>query len=251
MFQGVWRDLRYAGRSLAKSRAFTFVCVVSLGIGMVPVIAIPYWARVLRMPPAGVKTKGLVELVTTPRGSHQADERWSYPDFETLRESNTGIAIFGWTSGASKIAIETPTGVRTESVASMFVSVNYFKTLGVPLTRGAGFDATGDDPLTAVPVVIVGYGYWQNQMGADPNIIGKTLTLDGIPHAVVGVAPAHFSGHMGYQERELFLPLGRYAPLRADPTVRFDRGKEWLNIHGRLSSGVGIGQANAAVAAVT
>jgi predicted permease len=251
MFTGIWRDLAYAGRSLAKARAFTFVCVVSLGIGMVPIIAIPYWARVLRMPPVGVNTAGFVQLVTTPHGSDEAGERWSYPDFETLRESNTGMSLIGWTSGESQIASETPAGARTESVATMFVSTNYFKTLGVPLARGAGFDATGDNPLTAEPVVIVGFGYWQNQMGADPDIIGKTLTLDGIPHVVVGVAPEHFSGHMGYQERQLFLPLGRYAPLRADTKVRFDRGNEWLNIHGRLSPGVGIGQASAAVAAVT
>ena len=251
MFKGIWRDLAYAGRSLAKARAFTFVCVVSLGIGMVPIIAIPYWARVLRMPPVGVNTAGFVQLVTTPHGSDEAGEWWSYPDFETLRESNTGIALIGWTSGESQIASETPAGRRTESVATMFVSTNYFKTLGVPLARGARFDTTGDNPLTAEPVVIVGYGYWQNQMGADPDIIGKTLTLDGIPHVVVGVAPEHFSGHMGYQERQLFLPLGRYAPLRADTKVRVDRGNEWLNIHGRLSPGVGIGQASAAVAAVT
>jgi hypothetical protein len=133
----------------------------------------------------------------------------------------------------------------------MFVSANYFETIGLPLARGAGFEPTGDNPLTAEPVVIVGYGRWQTGMGADPNIIGRTLTLDGIPHVVVGVAPEHFSGHMGYQEKQLFLPLGRYAPLRADSTVRFDRGNEWLNVHGRLASGVGIGQASAAVAAVT
>src|SRR6185369_10726563 len=107
------------------------------------------------------------------------------------------------------------------------------------------------DLLTAEPVVIVGYGYWQNQMGADPDVIGKTLTLDGTPHVVVGVAPEHFSGHMGYQERQLFLPLGRYAPLRADTPVRLNRGNEWLNIHGRLSPGVSIAQASATVAAVT
>src|SRR5262245_24985766 len=218
---------------------------------MGPVIAIPYWARVLRMPPAGVKTEGLVQLVTTPHGSDEAGEWWSYPDFETLRESNTGMALIGWTSGQSQIAIETPTGGRTESVATMFVSPNYFTTLGLPLARGAGFDAIGDNPLNAEPVVIVGYGYWQNEMSADPDSIGKTLTLDGIPHVVVGVAPEHFSGHMGYQERQFFLPLGRYAPLRADTTVRLDRGNEWLIIHGRLSPGVGIGQASAAVAAVT
>jgi predicted permease len=251
MFHGTWRDLVTAGRSLAKARAFTFVCVVSLGIGMVPVIAIPYWARVLRMPPPGVNTNGLVELVTTTRGSREAAEWWSYPDFETLREANSGIAIFGWTSGGSKIAIETPSGIRTESVATLFASVNYFKTLGVVLARGSGFDASGDNPLTAEPVVIVGFSYWQIQMAADPNVIGRTLTLDGIPHVVVGVAPEHFSGHMGYQERQLFLPLGRYAPLRADPKVRVDRGNDWLSIHGRLSPGVSIGQASAAVAAVT
>jgi putative ABC transport system permease protein len=251
MFKGIWRDLVHAGRSLAKARAFTFVCVVSLGVGMAPVIAIPYAARVLQMPPAGVNTDSLVQLVTTQRGSRPADERWSYPDFETLRESNTGMALIGWKSGESKIAVETPAAVRTESVATMFVSANYLKTIGVPLARGAGFDATGDNPLTAEPVVILGYSYWQYQMGSDPDIIGKTLTLDGVPHVVVGVAPEHFSGHLGFQERQLFLPLGRYAPLRADTTVRFDRGQEWLYIHGRLSSGVGIGQASAAVAAVT
>ena len=249
MLQGIWRDLMHAGRSLAKARAFTFVCVVSLGIGMVPVIAIPYWARVLKMPPAGVNTDGLVELVTTPRGAREPGEAWSYPDFETLRESNTGIALIGWRSGES--AIDKTAGGRPQFVATMFVSANYFKTIGLALARGSGFDATGDNPLTAEPVVILGYDYWQNQMGADPDIIGKTLTVNGTPHVVVGVAPQHFSGHMGYQERQLFLPLGRYAPLRADAGVRFDRGNEWLYIHGRLSSGVGIGQASAAIAAVT
>ena len=251
MFNGIGRDLLSAGRSLAKARAFTVVCVVSLGIGMVPIIAIPYWARVLRMPPVGVSTAGFVQLVTTPHGSDEAGEWWSYPDFETLRESNTGIDLIGWTSGESQVAIETPTGPRTDSVATMFVSTNYFKTLGVPLARGGGFDAAGDNPLTAEPVVIVGYAYWQDQMGSAPDIIGRTLRLGGIPHVVVGVAPEHFSGHMGYQERQLFLPLGRYAPLRADTKVRFDRGNEWLVIHGRLSPGLGIGQASAAVAAVT
>ena len=110
----------------------------------------------------------------------------------------------------------------------MFVSANYFRTIGLPLARGAGFDQIADDPLAAAPVVIVGYDYWQHDLGADPNIIGKTLTLDDIPHVVVGVAPQHFSGHLGFQERRLFLPLGRYAPLRTNQNMRADRGNDWL-----------------------
>ena len=99
--------------------------------------------------------------------------------------------------------------------------------------------------------MILGYDYWQHDMAADPDIIGKTLTLDEIPHVVVGVAPPHFSGHLGFQERQLFLPLGRYAPFRSNQNMRADRGNEWLYIAGRLSPGVKIAEASAAVAAVT
>src|SRR5712671_4862194 len=96
MCNGLWRDLVYAGRSLTKARAFTFVCVVSLGIGMVPVIAIPYAARISRMGPPGRNTQSLVELLTTPRGSRGADDQWSYPDFADLRDADTGIVMSGW-----------------------------------------------------------------------------------------------------------------------------------------------------------
>ena len=54
--------------------AFTFVCIVSLGIGMVPVIAVPYLARIPSTPPPGVNTEGLVEVITTPIGSRPADQ---------------------------------------------------------------------------------------------------------------------------------------------------------------------------------
>jgi hypothetical protein len=158
MLTSIWRDLAHAARSLAKARAFTLVCVVSLGIGMALVIAIPYWARILRMPPFGVNTAGLVEVVTTP--IHEDGSAWSYPDFESLRDTDTGVAMIGWKSGTSTIAIATPAGVRTESVATMFVSANYFRTIGLALARGAGFDHTADDPLAAAPVVILGYDYW-------------------------------------------------------------------------------------------
>jgi hypothetical protein len=92
MFSGIWRDLVHAGRSLAKARAFTFVCVVSLGIGMAPVIAIPYGARILKMPPPGVNTDGLVELVTTPRGSRGAAAEWSETAISTQWASRFCLA---------------------------------------------------------------------------------------------------------------------------------------------------------------
>jgi len=254
MFEGIWRDLVYAGRSLAKARAFTLVCVVSLGIGMVPVIAVPYVSRITRTPPPGVKTEGLVEVVTTPLGPRRATDAWSYPDVMDLRTADPGIDIAGWTGGPSKTAIQTPAGVETKSVATMFVSANYFKTVGVALARGPGFDQSMDEPLKAEPVVILGYNFWQNQLGSDPDIVGKTLTLDDIPHVVVGIAPDQFDGHLFLHGKELFVPLERHPLLRdrnAENEVRADRGHEWIFTIGRLSPAVGLAQASAAVSAVT
>ena len=254
MFNGVRRDLLHAARSLTKARAFTFVCVVSLGIGMVPVIAVPYLFRITRTPPPGIKTDGLVEVVTTPRGSRGASDAWSYPDFADLRAAATGMSVSGWVGGPSKIAIQTPGGVETKSVSTMFVSANYFSTVGVALARGPGFEDVTDDTSNAAPAVVLGYTFWQNELGANPDIVGTTLKLDDIPHLVVGIAPERFDGHLFLHGKDLFVPLEQHPQLRdtsARNLVRSERNREWIYIIGRLSPGAGIAQASAAVSAVT
>lgn len=254
MFNGVWRDLRYAGRSLTKARAFTVVCVVSLGIGMVPVIAVPYVLRVTRTPPPGIKTDGLVEVVTTPRGPRAASDAWSYPDFIDVRAAATGVSISGWTGAPGKIKLQTPAGVETKSVATMFVSANYFTTVGAALARGPGFSEAVDSPSNAEAVVIAGYTFWQKELGADPDVVGKTITLNDVPHVVVGIAPERFDGHLFLHGKELFVPLEQHPRLRnrsPENTVRSDRSNEWIFVIGRLPAGAGLAQATAAVAAVT
>jgi predicted permease len=126
----------------------------------------------------------------------------------------------------------------------MYVSAGYFKTLGVPLWRGPGFEGQTD-------TVILGYQFWQKHLSSDPEIIGKTLELDNVPYVVAGIAPDQFQGHLGLQGRDLFVPLERYPLLLTDSNARFDRGKEWLHLHGRLSQGVSVAQASAAVAGIT
>src|SRR5262245_47976366 len=132
MLNSVWNDLIHAARSLAKARAFTFVCVLSLGIGMAPVIAIPYFSRVLTVQPLGVKTDGLVEIFKTRVGPREATEAWSYPDYVDLRDADTGMALVGWTYGQSE--------VKKDPLKVMFVSTNYFQAMGVTLFRGPGFN---------------------------------------------------------------------------------------------------------------
>ncbi len=256
MCPGLWRDLGHAVRSLSKARAFTFVCVISLGIGMVPVIAIPYASRLTTMPPAGVNTKDLVELVTTAVRPHQATERWSYPDYVDLRDAGTGITLIPWTGGQSEITLQTAGGSKIQA-STMFVPADYFRTLDLKMARGAGFDASAADSLAGGPVVVVNHKFWHDTLSADPDLVGKTLSMDGVAHVVIGIAPEHFGGHYGFGESawDLFLPLERHPHLLAggkpEENYRADRSKEWLNIHGRLSPGVSVEQASAAVAAVT
>ena len=235
MLNGIWNDLKHAGRSLARARAFSFVCVVSLGIGMAPVIAIPYVSRIFTMAPQGVNTAGLVEVLTTTVGPRAATDRWSYPDFVDLRNADTGMDLVSWTYGESES--------QRGPVRAMFVSRNYFETIGVALARGSGFGATDE------PAVILGYQYWQNHLASDPDIIGKPLALDDVPHVVAGIAPDRFDGHTAFNGGvAVFLPLERHPRFLNAGT---DRSSEWVLIHGRLRPGVALTQASAAVAAVT
>lgn len=253
---GFGRDLAHAARALAKAPGFTVVCVTSLSIGMAAVIAIPYFARLLFMAPPGVSDEGLIELLMTPRGplrielGESAVEGWSYPDYADLHDADTGITITGWTVGESVVTVPTVDRVQRSTVPTMFVSANYFRTVGVTLARGPGFGAV-ERGAAAEPVVILGHGFWQRRLGADPDIVGKTLTLDGIQHVVVGIAPDGYCWHLSEcPGTQLFLPLERHPRLQAGERLRFDREIAWVRIHGRLAPGVTIAQAHAAVSAV-
>jgi hypothetical protein len=95
------RDLTHAARSLAKARAFTLVCVISLGIGMGAVIGLLTLARAITAPARGINPDGLTELLVLPHGPLRAKagvwalEGWSYPDYQALRDADTGMAITG------------------------------------------------------------------------------------------------------------------------------------------------------------
>jgi predicted permease len=250
----------HAARSLAKTPSYTFVCVASLGIGMGTFVGIVTFVRSMMAPIPGVNVDGLVEVLVTPMGPLKAKagdwaiEQWSYPDFMELRNADIGMAVTGWAKGESRH--QRSESAAPVSVPTMFVSANYFSTIGVATVRGPGFDVAAADALSeapaAAPRVVVAYDFWWNVLGANPDIIGKTITLDDVPHFVVGIAPVGFHGHLAeyVASADLFIPLGRHPRLRADDSLRFNRDIDWVHILGRLSPGVGIAQANSAVSAI-
>lgn len=96
-FHSIGRDLAHAARSLAKDRGFSLVCVISLGIGMGAVVALLTFNRAISAPARGIDTNGLVELLVLPQGplrikaGEWALERWSFPDYQALRDGRHGV----------------------------------------------------------------------------------------------------------------------------------------------------------------
>ena len=96
------RDLAHAARSLVRDRAFTFVCVISLGIGMGALVALVTFNRAITAPAHGIETNALTELLVLPQGPLRAKagvwalEPWSYPDYQALRRAEIGVDVTGW-----------------------------------------------------------------------------------------------------------------------------------------------------------
>ena len=123
--QSLRRDLVHAMRTLAKERAFTLVCVISLGIGMGAVVALATFGRTLTAPARGINTDGLVEVLVLPEGPLRekagvwALERWSYPDYQALRDADVGMDITGWSLESSEFGEPTPDQKAPSRVADL------------------------------------------------------------------------------------------------------------------------------------
>jgi putative ABC transport system permease protein len=257
-FHSIVRDLRHAARSLFKDRGFTLVCVISLGIGMGGLVALATFTRAINAPARGIDTNGVVELLVLPQGplrvkaGEWALENWSYPDFQALRDADHGMAVTGWAMESSQFGDPTPDDATPPTVATIYVTANYFSTFGVSLARGQGFSPTLDDSPSVEPRVVLSHSFWQSRMSSDPEIIGKTVKVNGVPHTVVGVAPEDFRGHFHFFTAPgslLFIPLERHPRLRETPGLRNDRAAAWVKIHGKLNAGVDLVRARALVSA--
>ena len=249
-------DLLHAARTLVKARAFTAVCVISLGLGMGVVIAILLLLRMVIGTPSGVDDDGLVEIVIRPSGQLLAQagtgiiDTWSYPDYLDVRDAASGMVITGWSRGEG--LYQPAQQGAAISVATLYVSSNYFSTIGVTLPLGPGFTPV-DDTSRAEPEAIIGHRVWQLRFGGDPNIIGRTITVNQTAYVVVGVTPESFLGHVsGLNEAyyQLWLPLSRHPRLLAAESARFTRDAAWVRMVARLSEGTTVAQADSIVQSV-
>jgi len=234
-------DIRFAFRKLRQSPAFTFIAVLTLalGIGLNTTIfslvndlflrRLPFKepSRVVHLL-GGDKSRELIDIgVSTPRYVH-------YREGQTLFDAIAGENFFAFTLTGLGDPVQAFGGRLT---------ANYFDLLGVHPILGRNFLPQEEE---GADVAVVTKSFWQKRMGGDPNVIGRSITLDGVPHTIVGVLPNMPVTWFGanpiaevWTTKPFQLPGFSYE--------RMMRGTSFLRVIGRMKPGMTLGQVKAAL----
>ena len=231
----LWQDFRYSLRVLAKQRAFaaTAMFILALGIGATTAIFTVVNAVIIRPLPYP-DSDALVRIIHVIGGIEQRN--FSETIFLGYAENTQAFQDLGAFAPGSTATI-TGQG-KPEEVPALTASRGVLTTLGVQPHIGRWFTPEEDAP-GAADTVLLTTGYWQRTFGGDPGAVGRTLTVNGRPHEIIGVMPAGFRFN---REFEIVLPL---RIDRAAPVGVFAR----MGV-ARLKPGVTLEQANADAARV-
>jgi putative ABC transport system permease protein len=225
------QDARYAGRTLAHARAFTAGAILTLALGLGASVAVFTIVNgVLLRPLPFPEPERLFVIWSRPLGPVLSERgMWDrdYLAFHAADRSFEHTAAFS-SFDANLLSPAEPLHVRVASVTAGF-----FETLRVPPALGRLF-VTSDEPQAA-SLIVLGYDVWQRAFGAEPDIVGRTVRLDGVPRTVVGVTPDGFG-----------FPRG--AQVWTPQVITYDEGRIMgVTVIGRLKRDVSREQAEAAV----
>src|SRR5579871_3962488 len=228
----LFQDVRYALRGFRRTPLFaiTVIATIALGLGINTAVFTIFNAYVLR--PISVRDpSSLFELDWKNRGG------WFSPtagQYEQIRQENPALSE---TYAARNLELRVTGRVSFGEL----VSGNYFRMLGVNAALGRTLLPSDSSAPGREPVVVLSYGAWQNMFAADPDILGKKMSIHGYPLTIVGVTPEGFNG-VNEVSDDFWAPLSMIAQLDADRDVR-------LRIFGRLKSTLTVAQANEALSA--
>ena len=235
-------DLQYGLRMLWKHKSVSGIALLTLalGIGVNSAIFSVVNAVVLRPLPYPESERLIVVWGNLHKTGLEEIEisALEFQDFQQQCQAFEQIAAYA-IQGLNLTGVDQPERVRGATV-----SANLFPTLRVQPQLGRNFtvdeDSAGNDA-----VVILGDSLWQRRFGGDPSVINKTVQLDGRTLTVIGVMPANF--HFPDRDTEAWIPLA-FTP---DLLEENNRGSHFLNVIGRLKSGVTPSQAQADLDTVT
>ena len=226
------RDLAYAVRSLRRTPGFTAIAVAVLGLGIGANVAVFCVANAAFLRPLPVN-----DPATFVRVYSNSFSNTRYSTYLELRDRNSTLsqlAAFSFRSFALRVDGD------SEHAFGEIVSGNYFAVTGLPSSRGRLLTAD-DDRSAAPPVVVLSHAFWMRRFGGAGDVIGRTISLNGQPFTVVGIASEGFGGLLPPLVGSLWVPAASDTVLRSGASL----AGESFHLTGRLRPGVRREQAQA------
>jgi len=232
------QDVRYAWRSLSKSRGFAAIAVTCLALGIgINATIFSVVDGVMLQPYPYADAERIVVLSGRNQRLHVNRAGISYLDYRDIRDQNStlsAVAAFGRRSLTISDGTSEP-----ERYDGSTVTWNLFELLGTPPAIGRSFGPDDDRP-GAEPVVMLSHEVWQTRYSGDPAIVGRPISINGRPHTVIGVMPPRFAFP---ETQRLWVPLAEYG----EKTTRDFRGQQ---VFARMKPGATIGQVSSDVAGI-
>jgi predicted permease len=220
------KDIRYGIRSLLKQPTFTLISILTLALGIGANTAIFSVVNAVVLRPLPYHDSDRLAMLWTTKDTN-LEQPFSFADYNDLKSQATS---FSSVAAASPLWNFTLTGGgEPEPVQGMYVSASLFEMLKVAPERGRAFTAD-EDRIGGPPVAIIGHALWERRFGGDPDVVGKPLSIGGVPATVVGVMPAQFQ--FLDPAAELWVPLAQNQFASSARQVRL------LSVVGRLNDGV-------------
>jgi putative ABC transport system permease protein len=250
-----WQDLRYSVRLLRKNLSFTAVAVLMLALGIGANTAIFQLINAVRLRTLPVQSpQELVDVriadMTGARGSWSS---WhataTNPLWEQVRDNQqsfSGICAWG-----SDRYVNLASGGEARFAQALWVSGDFFNTLGVKPILGRAFTNTDDQRGCGSSGTVISYSFWQREFGGDPFVIGRAVKLEGHPFEIIGVTPASFFGLEVGQSFDVALPICARPILYGEDSGLTDGTRWWLSVVGRLKPSWSPEQATASLNAIS
>lgn len=241
----LWQDLCYGARMLRKNPGFTFIAVLTLGLGIgvnTAIFSMVDWLMFQQLPVADPKS--LVYLGFDQGGPLHNDSQFSFPEYREIAEqfgaefNGMAAVSFGGASGGQSAPDGLTFQGKTLPAQTYFVTGNFFSLLGLKPVLGRFFTVQEGSTAGADPVVVLSWEYWQSRFLGDREIIGKSVAINGHPMTIIGIGPKDFFGPTPLLHVQAYLPLGMLVIDAGTPADFLAKGDvRPLNIFARLKRG--------------
>ena len=245
MISTFWQDVRYAVRILLKSPGFAIIAILTLALGIGANTALFSIVNGVLLNPLPYPHPNQIVTVDST-GSDGGEGSISYPDLiDWIHDNHSFSSLAGYKSFQG---FNWSRQSEAESVSATEVSYNFFSTLGVAPSVGRDF-TPAEDHSRAAHVVMLSAPFWKSKFASSPDVIGKTMNLDGDDYTIVGVLPSSFyfcCRTINFQASDVYVPLSATKnPLFTDRKIH-----PGIYAVGRMKEGVTLPQARADMATV-